>query len=101
MSDRMPGDLPVRKCINVMVGITRSKVIFYAFGTCVSPRRIFLRLGHLCLVQVYLFYTRMEIGLVRLLRVYFLPRALCIFLERAFLDCTCGSKNHIFKLHGY
>jgi len=29
MSDRMPEDLPVRKCINVMVGITRSKVFFY------------------------------------------------------------------------
>ena len=29
MSARMPQDLPVRKCINVMVGITRSKVIFY------------------------------------------------------------------------
>jgi len=29
MSDRMPEDLPVTKCINVMVGITRSKVIFY------------------------------------------------------------------------
>ena len=29
MSDRMPQDLPVRKCINVMVGITRSKVIFH------------------------------------------------------------------------
>jgi hypothetical protein len=28
MSDKMPEDLPVRKCINVMVGITRSKVIF-------------------------------------------------------------------------
>ena len=28
MSDRMPQDLSVRKCINVMVGITRSKVIF-------------------------------------------------------------------------
>ena len=27
VSDRMPEDLPVRKCINVMVGITRSKVI--------------------------------------------------------------------------
>jgi hypothetical protein len=27
MSDRMPADLPVRKCIHVMVGITRSKVI--------------------------------------------------------------------------
>ena len=29
MADRMPEDLPVRKCINVMVGITRSKVIFF------------------------------------------------------------------------
>jgi len=27
MSDRMPEDLPVRKRINVMVGMTRSKVI--------------------------------------------------------------------------
>ena len=29
LPDRMPEDLPVRKCINVMVGITRSKVISY------------------------------------------------------------------------
>ena len=29
MSDRMPEDLPVTKCIDVMVGITRSKVFFY------------------------------------------------------------------------
>ena len=29
MPDRMPEDLPVRKCINVMVGITRSKVFFF------------------------------------------------------------------------
>ena len=28
MSDRMPEDVPVRTCINVMVGITRSKVIY-------------------------------------------------------------------------
>ena len=33
MSDRMPEDFPVRKCINVMVWITRSKVIaFLGFG---------------------------------------------------------------------
>ena len=32
MSDRMPEDLPVRKCINVMVGITRSKVFFFYVG---------------------------------------------------------------------
>ena len=75
-------------------------VFFYAFGTCVSPRRIFLRLGHLRLVQVYLFYACVEmcveIGLARLLRVYFLTRTLCLFLESAFLDCTCGNKNQIF-----
>jgi hypothetical protein len=34
MSDRMPEDLPVRKCINVMVGITRSKVISFVFSFC-------------------------------------------------------------------
>jgi hypothetical protein len=27
ISNRMPEDLPVTKCINVMLGITRSKVI--------------------------------------------------------------------------
>ena len=32
MSDRMPEDLPVTKCINVMVGITRSKVIYFSFS---------------------------------------------------------------------
>jgi hypothetical protein len=29
MSDRMPEDLPVRKCINAMVGIIRSEVFFF------------------------------------------------------------------------
>ena len=29
MSDRMPEEVPVRTCKNVMVGITRSKVIFF------------------------------------------------------------------------
>jgi len=37
MADRMPEDLPVRKCINVMVGITRRKVIF-CFGLSNHPR---------------------------------------------------------------
>ena len=38
MSDRMPEDLPVRKCINVMVGITRSKVIYIrAFNFLLGP----------------------------------------------------------------
>ena len=32
MPDRMPEDMSVRKCINVMVGITRSKVIFTRNG---------------------------------------------------------------------
>jgi len=37
MSDRMPEGLPVRNCINVMVGITRSKVIFIcAYGLQMS-----------------------------------------------------------------
>ena len=31
MSDRMPEDLPVTKRINVMVGISRSKVILNSF----------------------------------------------------------------------
>ena len=30
--DRMSEDLPVRKCINVMVGITRNKVFFFGAG---------------------------------------------------------------------
>ena len=37
MSDRMPEDLPVTKRIDVMVGITRSKVIsifFFWFSNC-------------------------------------------------------------------
>jgi hypothetical protein len=29
MSDRLPEDLPVTKCINVMVGITRIKVVCF------------------------------------------------------------------------
>jgi hypothetical protein len=39
MSDRMPEDLPVTKCINLMVGITRSKVFFLnggASGKCLQ-----------------------------------------------------------------
>ena len=37
MSDRMPEDLPVRKCINVMVGITRSKVILISWCCQMGP----------------------------------------------------------------
>ena len=40
LPDRMPEDLPVRKCINVMVGITRSKVIFLS-PSLSSPLSLF------------------------------------------------------------
>jgi hypothetical protein len=40
MSDRMPEDLPVATCINVMVGITRSKVILNRHGLFVSIFRV-------------------------------------------------------------
>ena len=36
MSDRMPEDLPVTKRIDVMVGITRSKVFFCFFSVVVA-----------------------------------------------------------------
>jgi len=44
MSDRMPEDLPVRKCINVMVGITRSKVIEVFF----TGTRCFIESSLIC-----------------------------------------------------
>jgi len=50
MSDRMPEDVPVRTCINVMVGITRSKVIFLYF-----------------LVSVRIDFTRIQFQIVRYL----------------------------------
>ena len=40
MSDRMPEDLPVRKCINVMVGITRSKVIYFLIFWSIVTRKM-------------------------------------------------------------
>ena len=46
MSDRMPEDLPVRKCINVMVGITRSNVIFIYFYQ--NTRTVIGTPGYLC-----------------------------------------------------
>ena len=36
MPEDMPEDLPVRKCINVMVGITRSKVILSTLTTTIA-----------------------------------------------------------------
>jgi hypothetical protein len=48
MSDRMPEDLPVRKCINVMVGITRSKVIcfFLRYTHAKSPMACWNNTAH-------------------------------------------------------
>jgi len=40
MSDRMPEDVPVRTCINVMVGITRSKVIFFMGKSTISTGHV-------------------------------------------------------------
>ena len=45
MPDRMPEDMSVRKCINVMVGITRSQVIFYiAYNrwTCLIKKNVIM-----------------------------------------------------------
>ena len=39
MSDRMPEDLPITKRINVMVGITRSKVTVFILGLGVCGNR--------------------------------------------------------------
>jgi len=46
MSDRMPEDVPVRTCINVMVGITRSKVFFLAVRKAVISCRCSLKINH-------------------------------------------------------
>ena len=32
ISNRMPEDLPIRKCINIMMGITRNKIINSIFN---------------------------------------------------------------------
>ena len=75
----------------------RKSVFFFTLLVPVSRQGVFfLRLGHLCLVQVYFFYACVEIGLARLLRVYFLTHALCIFFASAFLDGSCGNKTRIF-----
>ena len=73
----------------------------FCFKVCV-----FLRVWHLCLAQTYFFYALGTCVLCRCiyftrvwksdLYVYcgciFLPAHCAFFLERAFLDCTCGSK---------
>jgi len=52
MSDRMPEDVPVRTCINVMVGITRSKVIFsivpFVACHCSLPTGLWIDASTIC-----------------------------------------------------
>ena len=88
--------------------IFAKKCIFFTRLAPVSrPGVFFLRLGHLRLVQVYLFYACGEIGLARLLRVYFLTRTLCIFFGKCIFGlhlwkqkshscCKCILAAHVF-----
>jgi len=50
MSDRMTEDLPVTKCINVMVGITRSKVIIDTF---ILSRLMFPMMHQICQMDMW------------------------------------------------
>ena len=50
MSDRMPEDLPVTKRINVMVGITRSKVVYFDFTSLFGIDVLF---GMVCTVMLF------------------------------------------------
>jgi len=45
MSDRMPEDLPVTKRIDVMVGIIRSKVIFFVVLSQLNRPLVFINPG--------------------------------------------------------
>ena len=88
--------------------IFAKKMYFFTRLAPVSrPGVFFLRLGHLRLVQVYLFYACVEIGLARLLRVYFLTRTLCIFFGKCIFGlhlwkqkshscCKCILAAHVF-----
>ena len=60
MSDRMPEDLPVTKCINVMVGITRSKVITYLLRVIptlphYSDIASDTQYGSICWIYIYIY----------------------------------------------
>ena len=58
MSDRMPEDLPVTKCINVMVGITRSKVFFFNNWEFTTIKEgLFPFFGKTCLVNGERFFS--------------------------------------------
>ena len=55
MSDRMPEDLPVRKCISVMVGITRSIFFFRAIAVEVDSMLCWNVLGSMLSLSGHLF----------------------------------------------
>ena len=85
MPDRMPEDLPVRKCINVMVGITRSKVffccIFSGLPKQTSPSdstRHFMRTPRVTLNKPQRYISRFHTMAVELHRLY----ALCLDCHR-------------------
>ena len=86
--------------LNILGAFKMQFLLKSVFFLCIlapvsHPCVFFLRLGHLCLVRVYLFYTRVEIGLVRLLRMYFLPRALCMFFGKRIF------RRHLWKQKSY
>ena len=68
MSDRMPEDLRVTKCVNVMVGITRSKVILSencgAEGKHIPQKNLGCKscnfFLHLMFLKVFLIYNVLE-----------------------------------------
>ena len=83
MSDRMPEDLPVRKCINVMVGITRSKVIY--FWCCFALARRSAFGAAISLVRARTFFPVLQLNIIQYLQVA-LP-----WLHRGSLVlCLCG-----------
>jgi len=56
MSDRMPEDLPVRKCINVMVGITRSKVMYVNLGCIYEIYTAYIYIYLILYIYIYIFH---------------------------------------------
>ena len=82
-------------CWCISKAILASKFLFTRLVPVSGPGVFFNALGTFVLCRCT-YYARVETGLARRHRVYFLTRALCILLERAFLDGTCGNKSHMF-----
>jgi hypothetical protein len=84
MSDRMPEDLPVTKCINVMVGITRSKVIssfslLWTFPSESSRITSTLQVGRLPDAYEKLIHDAgISLNILKCGRVSWLPDTVCI-----------------------